>query len=60
MRVINSKIVPATNGIACKLTSPELQNRKETALANLQMQTIERKELHNGYAFKFTDLGDCS
>ena len=39
--------------IACKLTSPELQARKATVLASLKEQVIEKKELKNGYAFKF-------
>ncbi|PBQ33927.1 hypothetical protein CNR22_19775 [Sphingobacteriaceae bacterium] len=39
--------------MACKLTSPELRKRKETVLAELRKAVIERKELVNGYAFKF-------
>lgn len=39
--------------ITCKLTSPELQKRKETVLASLKKQVLEKKELKNGYAFKF-------
>ncbi|MBL0342903.1 MAG: hypothetical protein IPP71_19730 [Bacteroidetes bacterium] len=39
--------------IACKLTSPELQARKATVLSSLKAQVIEKKELKNGYAFKF-------
>ncbi len=39
--------------MSCKLTSPELQKRKETVLADLRKQVIEKKELKNGYAFKF-------
>ena len=38
---------------SCKLTSPELQKRKATVLAKLKEQILERKELPNGYAFKF-------
>ena len=44
----------ATGDISCKLTSPELQARKETVIADLKKQVIEKKELSNGYAFKFT------
>lgn len=39
--------------ITCKLTSPELQKRKETVLASLKSQVIEKKELNDGFAFKF-------
>jgi hypothetical protein len=41
------------DALACKLTSPELQKRKATIIANLKNQIIERKELDNGYLFKF-------
>lgn len=40
--------------LSCRLTTPELQKRKETVIANLKQQILERKELENGYAFKFT------
>ena len=39
--------------MSCKLTGPELQKRKETVLASLKAQVIDRKELQNGYAFRF-------
>lgn len=39
--------------LSCKLTTPELQKRKETALKNLREQVITKKELENGYAFQF-------
>ena len=39
--------------MTCKLTSPELQKRKATVLADLRRQVLEKKELANGYAFKF-------
>lgn len=40
--------------VTCKLTSPELQKRKETVIASLKQQIIEKKELKNGYAFRFS------
>jgi len=43
-----------TGELSCKLTTPELQKRKETVLASLKSQVIEKKELKDGYAFKFT------
>lgn len=39
--------------VSCKLTSDELQQRRETVLASLKSKVIEKKELANGYAFKF-------
>ncbi len=40
--------------IVCKLTSPELQKRKEVVLQSLREQVIEKHELPNGYSFKFS------
>ncbi len=58
-----SKQTSATEGendepVSCKLTSPELQKRKETVLASLKRQIIEKKELPNGYAFKFAGTNE--
>src|SRR3954469_22723419 len=39
--------------LTCRLTTAEQQQRKETVLASLQKQVVEKKELANGYAFKF-------
>jgi hypothetical protein len=39
--------------LSCKLTTPELQKRKETVLASLKSQITDKKELKDGYAFKF-------
>jgi hypothetical protein len=40
--------------LTCKLTTPELRERKATVIASLKKQVIEKKELKNGYAYKFT------
>ena len=37
----------------CKLTTSELQKRKETVLKSLKNQVLKQQELENGYAFKF-------
>lgn len=53
---IKQDSVIATNkdgNISCKLTTPELQKRKETVLASLKSKIIEKKEVPNGYSFKF-------
>ncbi len=42
-----------TGELSCKLSSPEMRRRKETVLASLKKQVIERKTLKNGYAYKF-------
>jgi hypothetical protein len=42
-----------SGAMACKLTTPELQQRKATVIASLKQQMVDRKELSNGYAFKF-------
>jgi hypothetical protein len=44
----------ASTGLSCKLTTKELQQRRETVLASLKKQMLEKKELKNGYAFKFS------
>src|SRR4051812_47580929 len=39
--------------LSCKLTSAEMQKRRETVLESLRKQILEKKELADGYAFKF-------
>jgi hypothetical protein len=39
--------------LSCKLTTPELRKRKETVIASLKKQIIEKKELLNGYSYQF-------
>lgn len=43
-----------TAEVTCKLTTPELRKRKETVIASLKQGILERKELPNGFAFKFS------
>jgi hypothetical protein len=49
-----SMVTENTSDLSCKLTTPELQKRKATVLADLQKHVLEKKELENGYAFKFS------
>ena len=53
----NNLVVPISNRsgatYSCKLTTPELQERKATVLASLRNKMLEKKELINGYAFRF-------
>ena len=39
--------------VACKLTTPELQQRKATVIASLKGQVLEKQELSNGFSYKF-------
>src|SRR4030095_9323150 len=39
--------------ITCKLTSQELQKRKEEVIASLKIKVLDKKELKDGYSFKF-------
>jgi hypothetical protein len=43
--------------ITCKLTTPEMQQRKATVIASLKKKIVFKKELPNGlsYQFKGTD-----
>lgn len=43
----------ATKPVTCKLTTPELQKRKATVIADLKALVLERKELTDGYSYKF-------
>ena len=54
--ILSSTSINANNSnseLTCKLTSEELRKRKETVLASLKKQILEKKELKDGYAFKF-------
>ncbi len=42
-----------TKTLACKLTSPELQKRKQEVLAVLKLKVIAREDLKDGYKYKF-------
>lgn len=44
--------------IACKLTNPDLQKRKEEVLTLLKEKVIDRQELSNGYKYKFDGTGE--
>jgi hypothetical protein len=39
--------------LVCKLSSKEVEERKAGIITELKKEMIERKELPNGYAFKF-------
>jgi len=46
----------AANGrptLSCKLTTPELRQRRETVIASLKAKVVSRKELANGYLYTF-------
>lgn len=39
--------------LTCKLTSPEIQQRKVTVIASLKKKILDKIELSNGYSYKF-------
>lgn len=43
--------------LSCALSAPELRQRKEIVIHSLVGKIVERKELINGYSYKF-DGGD--
>jgi hypothetical protein len=51
-------VVGDTNNVSCKLTSEELQKRKATVLATLKSKVLEKKELSDGYSFKFENTDE--
>lgn len=62
MSTSNNKTASCTPGceakskdteLSCKLTTPALQERKATILASLKKKIKEKKELANGYAYRF-------
>ncbi|MDM8172936.1 hypothetical protein QT327_01010 [Olivibacter sp. 47] len=53
----NVKVTNEVNSIkrevSCKLTTPEMQRRKASIIASLKKQVIEKKELKDGFSYKF-------
>jgi hypothetical protein len=41
------------NKISCKLTTPELRQRKATVIASLKVRVLEKQELANGFRYRF-------
>jgi hypothetical protein len=39
--------------LACRLTTPELQQRKKTVIKELKGLVLEKEEVANGYRYKF-------
>lgn len=44
--------------MSCKLTTPELRERKETVIESLKQKIVGKKELKDGFAFKFQGTDD--
>ena len=42
-----------TKSITCKLTTPELQKRKVTVIAELKEMVVNRRELDSGFSYAF-------
>jgi len=49
----NDKEKRKTRGLTCKLTTPELKERKSEVIANLKRQILRTRELKNGFAYRF-------
>jgi len=52
----NSKIMSKeTVSLTCKLTTPELQERKKTVIAEVKKLVVQRVETANGVRYSFND-----
>jgi hypothetical protein len=52
----NSMYITTTKAekqMTCKLTSPQLRKRKEEVISKLKALVLQKKELSNGYAYRF-------
>jgi hypothetical protein len=49
----NKVVVSDTNNLSCSLTSAELDKRKRNVLDVIKSKIKERKELKDGYSFRF-------
>ena len=49
----NTGMKATEESVTCKLTTAELQKRKATVIAELKALVLERKELSDGYSYKF-------
>lgn len=54
----NTAMETATKPITCKLTTPELQKRKATVIAELKTLVRNKKELSDGYSYEFEGTDD--
>lgn len=53
-KLSNSNLMDSTTKeIACKLTTPELQKRKEEVISQLKNKMIEKQEMPDGYRYRF-------
>jgi hypothetical protein len=50
--VVSMETATKKKVIACKLTNPELQKRKEEVIASLKTKVLDRQELKEGYKYK--------
>jgi hypothetical protein len=48
-----SQTTPGKKPVTCKLTSPELRQRKAIVIASLKRKIVVKKELPNGFAYQF-------
>lgn len=48
----------SSTAFVCKLTSAEFRERKATVIASLKKKVLEKREMKNGFAYKFA-AGDA-
>ena len=53
MTSTNARTTSKISEISYKLTTPELQERKATVIASLKKQIALKRELKNGFAYRF-------
>ena len=58
MQPKNTAMETATKPLTCKLTTPELQKRKATVIAELKALILHKKDLSNGYRYEFEGTDD--
>ena len=49
----DTRMEASPKSFTCKLTTPELQKRKATVIAELKARVLTRKELSNGFGYEF-------
>jgi hypothetical protein len=56
----NGKMVisDTSQGFSCKLTTAELEKRKTDVLSVIKSKVLDKKELSNGYSFKFENTDE--
>jgi hypothetical protein len=46
-------MTPAENELCCKLTSPQLQERKNTVITGIKLAITDKQEVQDGFVYTF-------